>query len=270
MKKEIKIAVITSIILLMISVAVTLLVVNSTVYSNVSNDGWAGYIGNVSGSLIAAFTSFAILWITNKQTQRIEEINKKLQEDDLISNNYSEIRFNEEQEFVRKPNEDSFYIKVKLHDENRKPLIKMNIDKIEFLRSKNSFYGYEEYERIELCKDVKDVSLEYTPKQEMQNVKENFYFGWVKLNKNMDDILESDLFYKLAISMSVINIFGVEIKQTYYLLIGKVQNKIETINGKIRIIPETQLNGSGDYYHLRVNRQFTNFEEIKYHFIDEK
>lgn len=268
MKKEIRIAVLVSISLLSLTIVVTLLIVNSSYYSTVSNDGWASYIGNISGSFIGVFTSFAVLWITNKQTQRIEEINRKLQEDSLISNNYSDIRFNEEQAFVRKPNENAYFLKLKLYDEKNRPLVKLNINKIVLLRSKHSYYGYDEFEPIELCDTNSNIQLEYTPKQEKQNVIVNFYFGWVKLKTNIDEALDVDLYYRLDISMSIINIFGVEIKQDYFLLINQISKNKKVIDGKVKLVPETQLNGSGDYYHLNVDRQFTNFKEIQYRFND--
>lgn len=258
--RRLKYGLLTTGFLIIFTVIVTLLVVNSSEPSNVSNDGWANYIGGLSGSFIATFVSFVILYLNNKDTIEREEINRKFQEDNMKASNYSSIKFTDVLS-IYKESDEKYRLKFKLKDDKNLPLKSIKIDNIHLLFSDKQYSAYPE-ENVDnlIYSGGEFVNLEYTPEQVVNGVKkEDFYYANFYINRNIEEMLKCE-YYKLTIEMQTINLFGVSVKQKYYLMVKCSSSEKYAIGRK----PTFCRNTDGFCTYLPVFHQFTNFDSIVY------
>ena len=83
-QKEILLGILVSIVGFVVAVVVALLVVESTVLSKASNDGWLGFLGGLFGSFISGMVTFGVLYINRKDMEDGERKRYKMSEMDKM------------------------------------------------------------------------------------------------------------------------------------------------------------------------------------------
>lgn len=263
MNKEVKriiFGIVAIVVLTFATIFVTNIVIYSSIPSIISNETWVNYIGGIAGSIIGAITSFIILYTNNKDTREIEEANRKFQEDSMKSKNYSKIVFTDVLSIYRE-NNGTNRLKFKLNDSNGIPLKTMKIDKMHMLRSDKRYADYDAEKKENLIYDRCGIAnLEYTPEQFENGHKiEEFYYANFILDRNIEDMLINKC-YKLVIDMEITNIFGVSIKQKYYLMVECNEDGKFAKDGR----PILSNNSDGIVTYLKVFHCFTNYDLVEY------
>ena len=71
--KDIIIGAIIAVVLLIIAVVLSLIIVGSDIPSKASNDGWLSFIGSITGSFIAVFSSVVVMYINRKEMIKMQK-----------------------------------------------------------------------------------------------------------------------------------------------------------------------------------------------------
>lgn len=71
--KDIIIGAIIAVVLLVIAVVISLIIVDSDIPSKASNDGWLSFIGSITGSFIAVFSSVVVMYINRKEMIKMQK-----------------------------------------------------------------------------------------------------------------------------------------------------------------------------------------------------
>lgn len=215
------------------------------------------FTGDSLCEILASTISLIAMYITYIQTEKFETINKDLQEEDIRSSNYSTIIFHKYQYLYRHGN-GLYSLKLNLFDYKHMPLKYITISKIVLYRSNTRHIRFDEFEKVILLDKPQTSELEFTPeKQEDMIDNKEYYYARIKLNGDLEKLLTTN-YYKLEIDMTIKNIFGVETKQTYYLMLTYIKDNISQP-------PVFEIDHDlGDYCILSKYHSFTNYHEIEY------
>lgn len=215
------------------------------------------FSGDSLCEILASTISLIAMFITYIQTEKFETINKDLQEESIRSNNYSTIVFHKYQ-YLYRHGKGLYSLKLNLFDYRHMPLKYMTVSKIILYRSNTRHVKFNEFEKVVLLDTPQTSELEFTPeKQEDMVDNEEYYYARIKLNGDLEKLLTTN-YYKFEIEMTIKNIFGVETKQTYYLMLTYIKDNISQP-------PVFEIDHDlGDYCILSKYHSFTNYHEIEY------
>ncbi len=92
MKKnnEILVGIVILIVGFVLAIVVALVVVESSIPSNASNDGWLGFLGGLFGSFISGMITFWVLYINRKDIEDGDIKKQKISEMDKMGNDLKE------------------------------------------------------------------------------------------------------------------------------------------------------------------------------------
>jgi len=188
---------------------------NISVSSITDKYDWIAFMG----SYVAGIASLIIAYITVSQNEDLKKINKRMAEDNIKVNGYSEIMFNKDQDIEKI--DDGYFLRLNLRDKNNRPLNKLIIEKISLSKynaNKNPLNPYDYLS--ELLAEKQEVKLEYTPGQATN---QDFYLARIKVTNEILKII-NDKYTKIEIKMSVINAFSLEESGIYSIIFNDIQD----------------------------------------------
>ena len=74
----------------LLGIVVAVIVVESDISSNASNDGWLGFLGGIIASFVSSIMAFYILYINRKDAIRGEDIRLRIEEMNLLESDIKE------------------------------------------------------------------------------------------------------------------------------------------------------------------------------------
>ncbi len=214
------------------------------------NYDWLGFVG----SCLSAFGALTLGLISIKQNESLSDLNKKMLNNDMISNCYSKISACKKHYFdeIKKDYKDDYGYEVindnikkskqsyyrfifQIKDQNELPLTKGNVSKVTIqYNPKDNWY---EKEQSYSGKKQKEVKLEVTPFEE-----ETYYLPISIIDEfnNLEEIFYSDKL-RITLDMAITNSLGVKNEFQYTLVLSRTNTKAGTWY-------EYHLNGKKVYY----------------------
>lgn len=184
---------------------------------------WLSFIG----SYILGFSSLTLAYITVSQNEELKAMNKRLAEDNIKSNGYSDIVFNESQDIEKKDGVYTF--RLNLTDRKNRPLNKLIVKEIKMLKYDENKHYLNPYEYFSDILDKawinKEIELEYTP---VKNEDRGFYLARIKVSEDILKVI-ADKFVKFEIKMSIINSFNLEETGLYSFIFDEIKDEPDFI-----------------------------------------